>query len=546
MRKGYIETSQDISFFMLFSHISWSAWVMSVLPIGAASRAFSNPILPGFNPDPSCTFVPEWDNTFLCTTSSFLTFPGAPVWASKDLVNWKLASHAVNRAEQVPELFRNSQQSEGIWASTIRYHDGLFYLITSYVSWYEGWGPKILLFTTKDPYDDDAWSDPIHFENPENEIDPDLFWDDDGKVYMSVARGIFIHEVDLATGSVLKTLTVWNGTGDRNPEGPKLYKKDGYYYLSISEGGTETNHSAVISRATSIEGPYEGYEGNPILTAKNTDSFFQTIGHTDFFQDASDNWWCVALATRSGPDWEVYPMGREAVLAPMVWGKGEWPVVDRIQGVMHGPLPRVNKKIPGNGPWATDGDRVDFKRGSQIPRHFLYWRPPKASLFTVSPPGHPNTLRISPSRVNLTADSQFEPITDGFALISRKQSSSIFTYTVDVSFEPRDVHEEAGLTVFLTQYQHIDISIIKGSKSGLKLKLYVEASGKPGIVVPEKKTVDVPAHWLRKPIRLSISANKDSYYELSAASTDSPHKQVVLGKVSAEVVSGGSGPFHGE
>lgn len=126
-----------------------------------ANKTFHNPILPGWNSDPSCTFVKEWDNTFFCTVSSFLAFPGVPVYASKDLVNWKLASNALTRPEQLPELSRNSQQNEGIWASTVRFHEGTFYLITSYVSWYEGWGPIILLFTTTNPYDDASWTGPL-------------------------------------------------------------------------------------------------------------------------------------------------------------------------------------------------------------------------------------------------------------------------------------------------------------------------------------------------------------------------------------------------
>lgn len=292
----------------------------------SANKTFHNPILPGWNSDPSCTFVKELDNTFFCTVSSFLAFPGVPVYASKDLVNWKLASNALTRPEQLPELSRNSQQNEGIWASTIRYHEGTLYLITSYVSWYEGWGPKILLFTTTDPYDDASWTGPLHVENPANDIDPDLFWDN-GKVYMSVAAGIYVSEIDLSTGTATEPSRVWNGTGDRNPEGPHFYHKDSYF-LMIGEGGTETNHSVTIARSEDFKGPFVGAPQNPILTAKNTDRYFQTVGHADLFQDASGNWWGVALATRSGPDWEIYPMGRETVLFAVNWEEDEWPVLD--------------------------------------------------------------------------------------------------------------------------------------------------------------------------------------------------------------------------
>ncbi|EXF79236.1 arabinofuranosidase [Colletotrichum fioriniae PJ7] len=495
-----------------------------------ANKTFNNPILPGWNSDPSCTFVKDWDNTFFCTVSSFLAFPGVPVYASKDLVNWRLASNALTRPEQVPELYRNSGQNEGIWASTIRFRDGTFYLITSYVSWYEGWGPKILLFTTTDPYDDASWTGPLRVENPANDIDPDIFW--------GQQQGI--HE----------PIKVWNGTGDRNPEGPHLYRKDDYHYLLIGEGGTETNHSVTIARAKEMAGPYEGAPHNPILTAKNTDLYFQTVGHADLFQDASGNWWGVALATRSGPAWEIYPMGRETVLFAVKWEDGDWPVLDEVHGVMKGPLPLTNKDIPGNGQWVDEPDVVDFAPGSDIPRHFIFWRPPKTDLFTVSPEGHPNTLQISPSPVNLSATPNFNPEQDGLGFIARKQSATLFNYTVDISFQPQVENEEAGISVFLTQFQHIDLGIVSlpaCSNQSLisKFRFRVEASGKPNITVPETVFVPVPKTWKSESIRLSVSAISDSEYVFGAAPASHPEEYVEIGSASALVVSGGSGPFTG-
>ncbi|KAI5464430.1 glycosyl hydrolase [Mariannaea sp. PMI_226] len=514
------------------------------------NQTYTNPILPGWNSDPSCTFVKELDSTFFCTTSSFLAFPGVPVYASKDLVNWKHASNALTRPEQLPELYFNGTQSEGIWASTLRYHKGTFYLITAYVT-FSPWGPKILLFRTTDPYNDSAWEGPLRVENPGNDIDPDLFWDDDGKTYMSVAAGIYVSEVDIRTGAATEPFKVWNGTGERNPEGPHFYRKDGYYYLLLGEGGTETNHSATIARSKSLHGPYEGYSGNPILTAKNTDAYFQTVGHADLFQDASGNWWAAALSTRSGPDWEIYPMGRETVLVPMRWEKGEWPVLDRVSGRMSGPLPKTNRNVPGNGHWVDEPDRVSFLPGSSLPKHFAFWRPPKTSLFAVSPRGHPNTLRISPSRVNLTADASFDTKKDGLGFIFRRQSSTIFDFSVDVSFDPKVADEEAGITIFLTQFQHIDLSIVniaskKGKQVTPTLRFRVEVSGKPGEPAPATKEVALPASWLGRPIRLFTRATSDIKYSLSAALASHPEDEKVLGYASASIVSGGSGPFTGK
>ncbi|KAF2182261.1 glycoside hydrolase family 43 protein [Zopfia rhizophila CBS 207.26] len=513
------------------------------------NRTYRNPILPGWNSDPSCTFVKEWDNTFFCTTSSFLAFPGIPVFASKDLTNWKFASNALNRPNQLPELSANGQQSEGIWASTIRFRNGTFYLITSYISFLK-WQPKILLFTTTDPYDDAAWSDPVHVENPANDIDPDIFWDDDGKTYMAIAAGIYISEINVSTGAATEPFKVWNGTGDRNPEGPHLYKKDDYYYLLIGEGGTETNHSVTIARSRDIRGPYEGYAGNPILTAKNTKEYFQTVGHADLFQDASGNWWGVALATRSGPAWEIYPMGRETVLVPVKWEEGEWPILDPVRGRMSGSLPPTNKDVPGDGPFVDDLDVLNFPPGSAIPRHFVFWRPPKTSLFAVSPPRHPNTLQISPSRVNLSADAAYQPAVDGLGFVARKQTSTLFNYSVDISFKPTAADEEAGVSVFLTQLQHIDLGIVNlpacsGCTLVPKLRFRIEASGKPNTTVQEMTAISVPRSWHTEPIRLSVSATSDSKYVFSAAPASKPEESIIVGSASAAIVSGGSGPFTG-
>lgn len=435
---------------------------------------------------------------------------------------------------------------EGIWASTIRYRNGTLYLITSYIQWND-WAPKVLLFKTQNPFEDD-WSDPVVIQNPANDIDPDLFWDDDGKIYMAVAAGIWISEIDIETGAASEPFRVWNGTGDRNPEGPHLYKKDDYYYLLIGEGGTELNHTATLARSKDIRGPYEGYSGNPFLTNKNTDEYFQTVGHADFFQDASGEWWAVALASRSGPAWTNYPMGRETVLVPMKWEKDQWPVIDQVRGKHSGPLPPKNRHVDGKGPFADEGDALDFPVGSSLPKQLLFWRPPKSSLFAISPAGHPNTLRISPSRVNLTADSVYKPDKDGLGFVARKQTATTFDYSVDLSFQPTQANEEAGVTVFLTQMQHIDLSIINLDTNGTltpHLRWRVEAVGKPNYTNPEANIMPLSETWRTQSVRLRIEASRDSQYRFSAASVSEPVKAVTMGTASAETVSGGSGPFTG-
>lgn len=529
-----------------------SSLILRLVGAAGALRSFENPILPGWNSDPSCTFVPEANDTFFCTTSSFLAFPGIPIYASKDLVHWKHVSNALSKPEQLPELSYNGGQNEGIWASTIRYRNGTFYLITSYVR-FSPWGPKLILFTTTDPFNNSAWSQPIRMENPGNDIDPDLFWDDDGQSYMSVAAGIWISKVDLLTGKATDTFRAWNGTGERNPEGPHIYHKGAYHYLLIGEGGTELNHSVSIARATDLTGPYTGFEQNPILTARNTSAYFQTVGHADIFQDAAGNWWGIALATRSGPQWEVYPMGRETVLFPVKW-ENDWPVMEPVRGEMSGPLPLTDKNIAGNGVFLNEPDVVNFAPGSSLPNHFFFWRPPISDMFAISTPGHPNTLRINPSSVNLTATPGYDPAKQGLGFIARKQTSTYFEYSVDLSFSPDVVDEEAGVTIFLTQLQHVDLGVVNmpnstsgGREISRKIRLRTETSGKRGFIKPRDVLVDMPKSWHGKKLRFIISTISDTTYELAVALACDPERSYMgIGFANATLFSGGSGPFSGK
>ncbi|RHZ53915.1 uncharacterized protein CDV56_104868 [Aspergillus thermomutatus] len=520
-----------------------------------ANSTYTNPILPGWHSDPSCIFVPEQDNTFFCTVSTFLTFPGIPIYASKDLQNWKLVSNAFNRQSQVPRLANETSQTQqdGLWAPTLRYRTGKFYLATSYVSMQPAFTAQGLLFTSDNPYSDDAWSDPMHFHL--GDIDPDLFWDDDGTVYVSYA-GISQQNLDLKTGATGPAYKIWSGSGGRTPEGPHIYKKDGWYYLSIGEGGTELGHRQTVARSRRVSGPYEGYSGNPLLTNANTTEYFQTVGHADFFEDANGNWWGAALATRSGPQWTVYPMGRELVLFPVRWEEGDWPVVDQVRGRMDGwDLPSAGscKGIPGDGAYVDASDDVHFAPGSSIPSHFLYWRFPKEDSFAVSPPGHPFSLRLLPSE-SITGNGV--PGNDvestAITLIMRRQSHTYFAYSVDVSFGPQVDGEEVGVTVFLTQFQHIDLGIVllpsaEDSDTLVPhVRFRVTYLGAQGVDIPETIIQPLTQRHSSSTVqaRLQIQAVNTTHYALSAR---------VLGvaefkfetHAEARLVSGGTGPFTG-
>ncbi|KAK2758607.1 hypothetical protein FQN54_003297 [Arachnomyces sp. PD_36] len=536
---------------------SWALLAASGLVNGQESdlTSFKNPILPGWHSDPSCIYVPEPEDTFFCAASTFLAFPGIPIYASKDLVNWKLASHAWNRVEQFPGYFEeSSDQSQGIYAPTLREHNGTFYLVTSYI--YDG-GNQGTVFKTDDLYDDEAWSDPVLFDALA--IDPDLFWDDDETVYLT-SQGIILQNIDLETGETTEPTTIWEGTGGVWPEGPHMYKKDGYYYLMIAEGGTAMDHSETIARSKEITGPYESFEGNPILTNRGTEEYFQTVGHADLFEDKDGNWWGVALATRCGPDYKVFPMGRETVLYPATWEEGEWPVLDQVQGLMtDAPLPPRNRNITrGSGPFVQAPDVHDFEPGSDIPPHFVYWRAPPADTFAISTAEdpHPNTLRLSPTQANLTGSPDFTG-KDGLSFISRRQEHSIFNFSVDLFFTPEAEGDEAGATFFLTQFEHIDMGVVllpleNSTTDELAPHFRFGSEGRGNAddnQIPEGSVTPIPADWLDESgdiaVRLQVQAMNTTHLEFRAMPQDDEDKIPIFGHALAVLLSGGQGKFTG-
>ncbi|KAI1468012.1 glycoside hydrolase family 43 protein [Daldinia caldariorum] len=556
-------------FSSLNAHVALLAVVASSAAVQASNSTYYNPVLPGWHSDPSCTQV---DGTFFCVTSTFISFPGLPIYASKDLINWKLISHAWNRESQLPGISWNTtDQQQGMYAATIRHRDDQFYVICEYLGMPQG---NIgVLFKSRDPFTDEAWSDPVTFHA--DKIDPDLFWDDDGRAYVAT-QGIILQEIDLDTGEVSQPPTsLWNGTGGVWPEGPHLYRKDGWYYLMIAEGGTDMDHSITIARSRRLTGPYEAYANNPILTNRGTDEYFQTVGHGDLFQDADGNWWGMALATRSGPQREIFPMGRETVLFPVTWEEGEWPVLQPVRGKMTGrALPPPNRAVPGNGPFNSDPDVYDFEEGTAISRNLVHWRVPRAGAFSVTSRG----LKIVPSRNNLTgtpsSSSSASPELSGqqgLSFIGRRQTDTLFGFSVDLAFAPRHVGQEAGVTVFLTQLAHVDLGVVllPGSSSDptcasrhkrdgakaqpqLALRFRAEGAGAGAGNLASPRTVGVPAEWFdggdgggKGSIRLFIETANATHYRLSAAAAADPEVRIGVGTASAGLVSGGSGSFVG-
>jgi xylan 1,4-beta-xylosidase len=279
------------------------------------------------HPDPSICQVGD---DYFVACSSFEYFPGVPIWHSTDLQSWQLIGNALDRHEQLP--LDGVAASEGVYAPTLRHHDGLFWLITTVVG-----VPGHRIVTATDPAG--PWSDSVVVDV--EGIDPDLAWDHAGRCYLtwtdnhsgSDIPGIKQVRVDPSTGAVLSDpRSLWSGTGMQFPEAPHLYLIDGWWYLLIAEGGTSAGHAISISRSRSPEGPFEGCPRNPILSHRSLDHPVQNTGHGDLVRTPHGGWAMVLLGVRPQGRFPLFHLlGRETFLADVTWLDG-WPTVELAPG----------------------------------------------------------------------------------------------------------------------------------------------------------------------------------------------------------------------
>lgn len=411
----------------------------------SAKRKYHNPIIPGFHPDPSICRVGE-DYYLVC--SSFEYFPGIPIFHSKDLIHWEQIGHCITRNSQL-KLPKGHPNGTGIFAPTIRYHNGIFYVITTNVS-YPGCDEGNFFVWTKDPYGE--WSDPVWISLPG--IDPSLFFDDDGRVYYTgTHENIYLCEIDIETGKCIgERKEIWTGTGGNNPEGPHLYKINGWYYLMISEGGTELCHMVTIARSKNIEGPYEGCSRNPVLTNRSRGLPIKAVGHADLIQAHDGSWWAVCLGIRPISYPFRHNLGRETYLCPVKWDEFGWPVfgndgtIDiQMEAVC---LPEYKMPIPSN--------RDDFdKEELDYCWNFIY--NPEEQLYS---------LKDKPGYLSLYGNETALDEAQSLAWVGRRQEHIQCSAKVSLEFQPRKDGEEAGLTIYMNNRHHYELALtqIEGSR----------------------------------------------------------------------------------
>lgn len=434
---------------------------------------YHNPILPGFYPDPS---VCRAGDDYYLINSTFGYFPGLPLFHSKDLVNWEQIANVISRPGQL-RYDGLGISSNGIYAPTIRYNGGTFYVICTQVG-----SNGNFLVTAKDPAG--PWSDPIKLDFAG--IDPSIFFDDDGRTWgvnndepdgpaqYDGHRAIRLQELDLKTMKMVgPRKVIVNGGVDisKKPiwiEGPHLYKRDGWYYLSCAEGGTGPQHSQVVFRSRNVDGPYEPWDRNPILTQRGLDpavpGAVTCTGHADIVEGPDGRFWAVFLGVRPY-DKDFSPMGRETFLLPVDWPKDGWPTIlppnERVPLVVKSPdgatvKPTAVMPGPGGNFYWKD----DFSESALSPL-WIMLRTPKQTWWKIGD-GH---VAITPQTERLSGRGN--P-----SYLARRVQHAKFTASTLVDV-PKEAGVSAGLVAFQNERYNYFIGVRRGAHGA---EVFVESN----------------------------------------------------------------------
>ncbi|MCL2031381.1 MAG: glycoside hydrolase family 43 protein [Oscillospiraceae bacterium] len=442
-----------------------------------------NPILPGFYPDPSICRV---GGDYYLVTSTFAYFPGVPIFHSTDLGHWRQIGHVLDRPSQLP--LEGCETSRGIFAPAIRWHDGLFYMVTTNVS-----GGGNFYVTAEKP--EGPWSEPVWLEDADG-IDPTLVFDG-GKAYYLGTRDrrgggryfgdneVWLQELDLARGRLTgEKHALWHGALRDAvwAEAPHIYQRGGWYYLMISEGGTCYHHAVTVARSRTLFGPYEGNPGNPILTHRHLGREYPivNVGHGDLVETQNGGWYMVLLASRPyGGDYRN--LGRETFLASVTWGD-DWPLVNYGAGV-------VQDTVPVTGLPASLAEPLNFRDdfdGGKLGFAWLHLRNPRESDYSLDE--RKGWLRLRAAEGCL--GSLDAPV--GYCCVRQRHMS--FDAETRMEFTPRSDGDRAGLAVYQShKYHYIFVYTREGGAN--RLQLLKRENGETAVLAD--RVMDTPPLWLK-------------------------------------------------
>lgn len=428
-----------------------------------------NPIIPGSNADPSICRV---GNDYYIATSSFAYFPGVPIYHSKDLVNWELINYALNNSDELQ--LDGCGGGAGVWAPTLRYHKGTFYMITT--------NTAVGHFYVKTNDINGAWSSPIKIEGHGH--DPDIFFDDDDKCYVlrhDGPNGVSGSAMDIETGKLIGEITpVWRGFEDIYNEAPHIYKINGWYYLLAAEGGTYQAHMITIARSKHPLGPYEGCPNNPILTHRHVVySPIKQLGHGDIIEAHDGSWWMVFLAVRKVGC--HHTLGRETFIVPIKWDNDGWPFVPYDAIFEEIEVDHLLPSVPVAKPASSDnfdGDKLA-----------LYWNfvhNPVTANYSLDK----GKLILKSGQENLdTAQKQ--------TLLLRRQEQ--FNLNIEAKLDSLDGNGEAGIVIWQCENEYFSIGLGSNGEIVATKKFF---DMKSTTTIPVPKTSNIVFY---------VDADKDFY-----------------------------------
>lgn len=467
---------------------------------------YSNPIISGFYPDPS---ICKANGKYYMVCSSFQYFPGVPLFESEDLINWTQLGHVLTRESQLP-LYRQSVNG-GIYAPTIRYNDGRFYMVTTNVG-----GMGNFYVWTDDIHGE--WSEPILVE--QGGIDPSLYFENGKTYFMSNGdddegvSGITQCEIDIETGRKLTpSKCIYNGAGGRYIESPHLYKFGNEYYIMVAEGGTEYGHMVVYAKGKTPYGPFENYPDNPVLTNRNLGGYvIQGCGHGDLVEDNNGNVWMVHLAFRQIDRWLPFHItGREVYLVPVTFDENGW----------------FEAGVNGITPTEIETDRISDTviQKRKLRETFENTKPFKDWVFLRNPDMSryefgSDCVRIKPAPLTIE-ETESSP-----SLMAIRQREMVGTIRCTVSI----ADGESGISMYMSEEHHYDLFIRKTGSS-----FEVVKRSAIGGVSCEQNIIETTSNEVDLEIRLTncnyffSCSTKDGTYDLGRLQTRYLSSEVACG-----------------
>ncbi|MGW9230472.1 glycoside hydrolase family 43 protein [Pseudorhizobium sp. NPDC055634] len=453
-----------------------------------------NPILPGFNPDPSICRVGE---DYYIATSTFEWYPGVQIHHSRDLVNWTLVRRPLERQSQLD--MRGNPDSCGIWAPCLSYADGLFWLVYTDVKRYDGNFKDAHNYIVTAPRIEDEWSDPVYVNS--SGFDPSLFHDDDGRKWFVNMQwnhrtesyggapkspafdGILLQEWDPQTKALKGPIrNIFAGSPLGLVEGPHLFKRNGWYYVTTAEGGTGYNHAVTMARARSIDGPYEMHPNLHLITSKDApDAVLQRAGHGQYVETPDGQAYHTHLCGRPMPPKRRCTLGRETALQKCVWKDDDWLYL--AQG---GVVPEVDVPAPTDVEPNEQPVRIEtqFSPGP-LPMEFQWLRTPQPErIFSLSErPGH---LRLYGRE---SIGSWFEQ-----ALVARRQEHHSFRAETTIDFTPDTYQQVAGLTHYYNRHKFHAVVVTLHERLGRVVTIFSCPGDFPHgrMVFPADSGVSIP------------------------------------------------------